>query len=287
MCFDERSSSQQDFPSFEYIYTAIYLRDHVKPLKSPPVLLEGGFEEYERAILKNEFPAKVALDRSSVSQEAQAYPCLKFVSLSSNYGDVSVAEDRPTADGMPLFCDTDNMKSKSRLFPRYSSGEGSDRISSDSISYPKMTINNEDNTKGQEAKPDSSHFLADYYLKNASKLVDIGADHHSGDSFGCKAVSLPKGATGTAGLLNLGNTCFMNSIIQCINATSILTRYFLSGAFRKHVNKRNAMGTRGFVAESYSELLEDIWSSGYSFVSPKNFRVSVYIFVSMCWQSFH
>jgi ubiquitin carboxyl-terminal hydrolase 8 len=34
--------------------------------------------------------------------------------------------------------------------------------------------------------------------------------------------------TGVVGLRNLGNTCFMNSVIQCISSTSPLARYFLS-----------------------------------------------------------
>lgn len=36
---------------------------------------------------------------------------------------------------------------------------------------------------------------------------------------------------GLTGLQNLGNTCFMNSCLQCLSNTIPLTEYFLSGSF--------------------------------------------------------
>lgn len=38
-----------------------------------------------------------------------------------------------------------------------------------------------------------------------------------------------KGAGGLVGLQNLGNTCFMNSGIQCMSNVPELTKYFLMG----------------------------------------------------------
>lgn len=35
------------------------------------------------------------------------------------------------------------------------------------------------------------------------------------------------------GLQNIGNTCFMNSTLQCVMAAGPLTEYFLSGQFEK------------------------------------------------------
>jgi len=38
-------------------------------------------------------------------------------------------------------------------------------------------------------------------------------------------------SAGLTGLKNLGNTCYMNSVLQCMSATTPLARYFLSTHF--------------------------------------------------------
>jgi ubiquitin C-terminal hydrolase len=42
---------------------------------------------------------------------------------------------------------------------------------------------------------------------------------------------------GLAGLNNLGNTCFMNSALQCLSNTVQLTNYFLSNEYTNDLNK--------------------------------------------------
>jgi hypothetical protein len=80
-------------------------------------------------------------------------------------------------------------------------------------------------------------------------------------------------AFGMSGLKNLGNTCFMNSTLQCLSATVPLTRYFLDGSFRRHINRTNTMGSKGLVAENFGALLKSMWSAQEGVVAPSKFKV--------------
>lgn len=48
-------------------------------------------------------------------------------------------------------------------------------------------------------------------------------------------------AMGMTGMLNLGNTCFMNSALQCLVHTTKFVDYFL-GDFKKDLNFENPLG---------------------------------------------
>uniref|UniRef100_A0AAQ5ZYN4 Ubiquitin carboxyl-terminal hydrolase n=1 Tax=Amphiprion ocellaris TaxID=80972 RepID=A0AAQ5ZYN4_AMPOC len=80
---------------------------------------------------------------------------------------------------------------------------------------------------------------------------------------------------GLCGLSNLGNTCFMNSALQCLSNASPLTEYFLNDQYEAEINRDNPLGMRGEIAEAYADLVKQMWLSRSSYVAPRTFKTQV------------
>ncbi|KAH7162660.1 hypothetical protein B0J13DRAFT_16128 [Dactylonectria estremocensis] len=80
---------------------------------------------------------------------------------------------------------------------------------------------------------------------------------------------------GAVGLQNLGNTCYMNSALQCVRSVEELTKYFLTGTYTEEVNKANPLGYNGKVAMAYGNLLKEVYLEGKGSVSPRDFKTTV------------
>ncbi|KAL1324944.1 hypothetical protein HN51_035045 [Arachis hypogaea] len=131
-------------------------------------------------------------------------------------------------------------------------------------------------SEGQKQSEEIFLELQVYGLSDPSRCKE-GKKDETNSSFKMNGSAFSPGEAGSLGLTglqNLGNTCFMNSALQCLAHTPKLVDYFLED-YAKEINHDNPLGMDGEIALAFGDLLRKLWAPGAGPVAPRAFKAKL------------
>ncbi|CAI4232242.1 unnamed protein product [Auanema sp. JU1783] len=106
-------------------------------------------------------------------------------------------------------------------------------------------------------------------LNSSTELFNRANDETPERKFNEMTISTSSAcANGYTGLRNIGNTCFLNSTVQILANLIELKKYFLDGLYIADLNRENALGCQGRIAEAFADIMKSLWSGKHRAIDP-------------------
>ena len=85
-------------------------------------------------------------------------------------------------------------------------------------------------------------------------------------------------APSLTGIANMGNTCFMSSVVQCLSNTVEVRDFFLGGQYKRDINVTNPLGCQGKLSECFASVIDKLWSGQIQWFAPRQLKVNQFIY---------
>ena len=121
------------------------------------------------------------------------------------------------------------------------------------------------------AKEGKDHALLDKILKEKFFVEEFNLNKLFSEEINSLFIEDNKSLKGKVGLKNNGNTCYMNSSLQCLSNTNDLTKYFLKKLYENDINFANKLGTHGSISSIYYDFIRKMWYGHETVINPIEF----------------